>query len=49
MNMGLQVNDLFGEEDIKKKAAARKTESDQILELVYDKLIKGVKKREENN
>jgi hypothetical protein len=47
--MGLQVNGLLGEEEIKKKAEARKTESDQILEMVYDKLVKGVKKREENN
>ena len=49
MTMGLQVNELLGEDEIKKKAAARKDESDQILEMVYDKLVKGVKKREENN
>ena len=47
--MGLKANELLGDEEVKLKAAQRKAESDQILELVYDKLRKGFKKHEDNN
>ena len=49
MTMGLKVNEILGDDEIKQKAVQRKQESDQILELVYDKLLKGCKKKEENN
>lgn len=49
MTMGLETDQLLGEDEIKQKAAQRKQESDQILELVFDKLKKGIKKQEENN
>lgn len=53
MTMGLNVSqeeeEVLGEEEIKLKAVQRKAESDQILELVYDKLVKGFKKKDENS
>ncbi|UCH87928.1 MAG: hypothetical protein JSV49_06565 [Thermoplasmata archaeon] len=49
MSMGLKVQPVLGDEEIKQKAAMRKAESDQILELVYEKLKKGYKKQEDNN
>jgi hypothetical protein len=49
MAPGVKVQELLGDDAVKQKAAQRKAESDQILELVYDKLVKGFKKREDNN
>jgi hypothetical protein len=47
--MGIKVQPLLGDEEIKQKAQNRKDESDQILELVYEKLKKGAKKHALNN
>ena len=37
--MGLKVRALFDDKEIKKKAQARKAESDAILENIYDLLL----------
>ena len=49
MTMGLKTTPLLGDDELKQKAAQRKAESDQILELVYDRLKKGYRKQEEVN
>ena len=39
MTMGLKVRSLFDDKEIKKKAKARKAESDAVLEKIYDLLM----------
>jgi hypothetical protein len=46
MTMGLKVRALLSEKEIKKRAEARKAESDAILDNIYDFLKnKGQKKK----
>jgi hypothetical protein len=47
MTLGLKIHEILDEEELKKRAAERKAESDRVLETIYSKLIDTIKKKKE--
>jgi hypothetical protein len=47
MTLGLKIHEILDEEELKKRAAQRKAESDQVLESIYTKLIDTIKKKKD--
>jgi len=47
MTIGLKIHEILDEEELKKRAAQRKAESDQVLETIYTKLIDTIKKKKD--
>ena len=45
MTIGLKIHEILDDDEIKKRAEQRKAESDQVLELIYSKLIDTIKKK----
>ena len=47
MTIGLKIYEILDEEELRKRAAERKAQSDKVLELIYTKLIDTIRKKKE--
>ncbi len=47
MTIGLKIHEIVDEEELRKRAAQRKAESDKVLDLIYSKLIDTIKRKKD--
>ena len=47
MTIGLKIHEIVDEEELRKRAAERKAESDKVLEVIYGKLIDTIKRKKD--
>lgn len=47
MTIGLKIHEIVDEEELRKRAAERKAESDKVLEMIYTKLIDTIKRKKD--